>query len=126
MKKVAMVTGAARGIGAGISKVLSKNGYDLALTYRTPSDHLDMVVKECRDNGARVELIRGDIAYVDQIDVMFDEFHKQYGNNLDLLVNNAGFTKRASIFDTDQKMFDDLNAVDWRGSFFCTKRERCS
>ena len=121
MKKVAMVTGAARGIGAGISKVLSKNGYDLAMTYRTPSEHLDAVVKQCQDNGARVELIRGDIAYVDQIDAMFHEFKKVYGNNLDLLVNNAGITNGASIFDTDQKMFDDLNAVDWRGSFFCTK-----
>ena len=121
MKKIAFITGAARGIGAGISKVLSTKGYDLALNYRSESEHLDAVVAECRANGARVELFQGDIAHVDQIEKMFEEFKKVYGNNLDLLVNNAGITRHVSIFETDQELFDMLNAVDWRGSFFCTK-----
>ncbi len=122
MRKTAFITGGSRGIGAGIARVLAANGYDLAITYRTSPEGADEVAADCGRLGAEVLVLQADVSRVADIDRAFDAYERAFGDRLDLMVNNAGITRFASILETDEALFDELNNTDWKGSFFCTKR----
>lgn len=122
MRKTAFITGGSRGIGAGIARVLAANGYDLAITYHTSPDGAEATAAECRALGAEVLVLQADVSRVADIDRAFAAFEAARGDELDLLVNNAGITRFKPLLETDEALFDQLNNTDWKGSFFCTQR----
>ena len=91
-RKIALVTGAGRGIGKGIALQLAKNGYDVGIHYSTTAEGAKDTQKQARELGAKAELFHADIRNVDEIHAMFDEFFKVY-DHIDLMVNNAGITR---------------------------------
>jgi 3-oxoacyl-[acyl-carrier protein] reductase len=87
--KVAIVTGASKGIGAGIAKQFAAEGATVVVNYASSKQGADTVVKEITGKGGKAVAIQGDIAKQADIERVFAETKKQFGK-LDILVNNAG------------------------------------
>jgi 3-oxoacyl-[acyl-carrier protein] reductase len=87
--KVAIVTGASKGIGAGIAKALGKAGAAVAVNYASSKDGADRVVKEIAQNGGKAIAVQGDVAKPGDVKRLFEETKEAFGS-LDILVNNAG------------------------------------
>lgn len=102
--KVAIVTGASRGIGRHIALQLAQRGADVAINYRSRKSDADEVVKELEAAGARALAIQADLAQMPAARALINEVHEQWGR-IDILVNNAGITRDKSM----KKLTDD----DW-------------
>jgi 3-oxoacyl-[acyl-carrier protein] reductase len=128
MKKVALVTGASRGIGRGIALELARLGWDLALTYKENElAALDTQLscsiagKESAD-GCRAQIFKMDVGEGgDRMDLLAALRH-EYGR-LDLLVNNAGIAPktRTDILEATEESFDELMRINVKGPYFLTQ-----
>src|SRR5258705_10719544 len=87
--KVAVVTGASKGIGASIAKHLAEEGASVVVNYASSKSGADKVVSEIKAQGGKATAVQGDMAKKSDIERLFAETKKAYGN-LDILVNNAG------------------------------------
>src|SRR6266436_9022371 len=87
--KVAVVTGASKGIGASIAKHLAEEGASVVVNYASSKAGADKVVGEIKAQGGKATAVQGDLSKKSDIDRLFAETKKTYGN-LDILVNNAG------------------------------------
>ncbi|MCE7067021.1 SDR family NAD(P)-dependent oxidoreductase [Dyadobacter sp. CY326] len=90
--KVAVVTGASKGIGAGIAKSFAKAGAKVVVNYSSSKELADKVVNEITENGGTAIAVQADISKFADIKRLFDETIKSFGQ-LDILVNNAGVFK---------------------------------
>ncbi|MFI5014813.1 MAG: SDR family oxidoreductase [Hyphomicrobiales bacterium] len=97
-KKVLLVTGGSRGIGAAVCRLAAKAGYAVALNYQRDSVAAESVARECRAQGAACEIIKGDMAIEADIERVFAEVDARLGR-LTHLVNNAGVTGKSSRLD---------------------------
>ena len=119
-RKIALVTGAGRGIGKGIALQLAKAGYDLGIHYSTTAEGAMDTAVQARALGARAELFHADIRSVEQIQEMFSQFFAVY-DHIDLMVNNAGITKFAPFLEATPELFDTVMGTDLRGTYFCAQ-----
>src|SRR3984885_13302213 len=87
--KVAVVTGASKGIGASIAKHLAAEGASVIVNYASSKAGADKVVDEITRSGGKAVAVKGDVAKKADIDFLFAETKKAYGQ-VDVLVNNAG------------------------------------
>ncbi len=87
--KVAIVTGASKGIGAGIAKGLGAEGASVVVNYSSSKEGADRVVAQIKDRGGKAIAVQGDMSKAGDITRLFDETKKAYGT-VDVLVNNAG------------------------------------
>jgi 3-oxoacyl-[acyl-carrier protein] reductase len=87
--KVALVTGASKGIGAGIAKALAADGASVVVNYATSKEGADKVVAEIKAKGGKAVAVQGDFSKQEDIGKVFSEVKKTFGR-LDTLVNNAG------------------------------------
>src|SRR5438046_435933 len=87
--KVAVVTGASKGIGAGIAKALGSEGASVVVNYASSKEGADKVVKEIVAAGGKAIAVKGDVSKSTDIAQLFAETKKAYGH-VDILVNNAG------------------------------------
>jgi 3-oxoacyl-[acyl-carrier protein] reductase len=89
MGKIALVTGASKGIGAGIAKNLGAEGATVVVNYATSREGADQIVEAIEKSGGRAWALQGDFSKPEEITRTFAEIEKKYGK-LDVLVNNAG------------------------------------
>ena len=117
-KQVAIVTGAARGIGAAIAQRLGRDGYAVVVNYAGSADEAAGVVNAISEAGGQAVAVKADVSDPAAVRRLFDEAVAQYGG-VDVLVNNAGIMPPAlpPLADTDDKTFDALFAVNVKGSF---------
>src|SRR5437868_4497166 len=87
--KVAVVTGASKGIGAGIAKALAAAGAKVVVNYASSKEGAEKVVAEIVKKGGKAIAVQADVAKAADIKALFDATKKAYGS-LDVLVNNAG------------------------------------
>jgi 3-oxoacyl-[acyl-carrier protein] reductase len=87
--KVAVVTGASKGIGAGIAKGLAAAGAAVVVNYASSKEGADRVVAAITGNGGKAIAVQGDVSKADDVRRLFEETHRAFGS-LDVLVNNAG------------------------------------
>lgn len=87
--KVAVVTGASKGIGAGIAKSLGAEGASVVVNYASSKEGADRVVKEITSKGGKAIAVQGDMSKTEDVQRLFNETKKSFGT-LDILVNNAG------------------------------------
>lgn len=116
MQKVALVTGAARGIGAAIAKRLAEDGYALALNYNKSREKAEALAASIRKTGARALAVQADVAERQQVEEMFAQVRKELGE-VNLLVCNAGIAGQAQIQDLTEERWHEFFAVNVDGCF---------
>src|SRR6266480_4258337 len=102
--KVAVVTGASKGIGAGIAKQLAAEGAAVVVNYASSKEGADQVVNEITARGGKAMAVRGDVAKIEDIERLFAEANKAFGR-LDILVNNAGVYRFAPLEEVTEDEF---------------------
>lgn len=120
MGKIAMVTGATRGIGKQIALTLANEGYNIVLNYRTENDELMQLKNEIENKNVKCLTVKGDVTNFEDCKQMVESAIKEFGK-IDVLVNNAGITKDmllARMKEEDFKQVIDVNLV---GTFNMTK-----
>lgn len=122
MKKIAIVTGGARGIGLGVSKALAQAGYTLCLMGSSEKDRYKEAISEIEKKGAEVFYFKGSIAEDADRRTFIKEVTERYGK-IDLLVNNAGVAPkvRMDILETTEESFDYVVGVNLKGTMFLTQ-----
>jgi 3-oxoacyl-[acyl-carrier protein] reductase len=114
--KVAIVTGASRGIGAAIAERLAADGFAVVINYAGDTKSAEAVVRTIEGKGGRALTAKADVSDPIAVRGMFDAAEKAFGS-IDVLVNNAGIMKLAKIADSDDALFDQQIAVNLKGSF---------
>jgi 3-oxoacyl-[acyl-carrier protein] reductase len=120
MKKRALVTGASRGIGASIAKVLAAEGADVAITYEKSAERAAEVVQAIKAQGRRAVAIQADSADPRAIQSSIDKTVAELGG-LDILVNNAGILRVAELRDISLEDIDAILNVNVRGPIVASK-----
>ena len=119
--KTVIVTGASKGIGAGIAKQMGKEGAKVVVNYASSKTDADNVVTDIINNGGTAMAVQGDMSKSADVKRLFEEAHKAYGD-VDVLVNNAGIYEYAPLEgfteDAYRRMFD-INVL----SLFLTSQE---
>jgi len=115
-KKVAIVTGAARGIGAAIARRLGADGFTVVVNYAGSAADAEAVVQEIERAGGKAISAQADVSDAAAVARLFDATEAAYGG-VDVLVNNAGIMKLAAIADSDDALFDSQIAINLKGTF---------
>lgn len=111
--KVAVVTGASKGIGASIAEHLAAAGASVVVNYASSKEGADRVVKEITSRGGKAVAVQADLSKPADVKRLFAESHKAFGR-LDVLVNNAGIYQFAPLDDVTPELFHkqfDLNVL---------------
>lgn len=121
-KKVALVTGGARGIGLGVAKELAKADFNLALCGRKGGEDVIDAVTELEGLGAETFYVRADVSRAEDRANLVSEIMGHY-RRLDVLVNNAGIAPkvRADILEASEESFDALIGTNLKGPYFLTQ-----
>jgi 3-oxoacyl-[acyl-carrier protein] reductase len=114
--KVALVTGASRGIGAAVAERLAKDGFTVVINYAGDTKAAEAVASRIEAAGGRALTARADVSDPNAVRGMFDAAEAAFGG-VDVLVNNAGILKLAKIADSDGALFDQHVAINLKGSF---------
>ncbi|SAL73123.1 short chain dehydrogenase/reductase family oxidoreductase [Caballeronia peredens] len=115
-KRVAIVTGASRGIGAAIARRLARDGFAVAVNYASSAKEADALVAELREAGGAALAVKADVANADDVRRMFEAVEAQLGP-VDALVNNAGVLKTLPLADTSDALYDQTFGINVRGTF---------
>ena len=119
--KVAIVTGAGTGIGAGIAKALSEAGAAVAISPHRNLSGAEHLAAQLRDRDASVLVHPCDVRDQAQVNGLFDATLNAFGR-VDLLINNAGITEPRPLLELTPEEWDRTLGVNLRGAFFCTQR----
>ena len=115
-QKVALVTGASRGIGSSVAERLARGGFTLIVNYSENAATAEALVRKIEQAGGRALAAKADISDASSVRRMFDAAEAAFGG-VDVLVNNAGIMTVAPIADADDASFDRHIAVNLKGTF---------
>ncbi|MFM0335966.1 SDR family oxidoreductase [Paraburkholderia fungorum] len=114
--RVAIVTGASRGIGAAVAQRLAQDGFAVVVNYASSSAEADALVAELTAGGAKAIAVKADVSKADDVRRMFETTEQQLGK-VDVLVNNAGVLKTVPLADTSDALYDQTFDINVRGTF---------
>ncbi|TXH31914.1 MAG: SDR family oxidoreductase [Rhodospirillaceae bacterium] len=114
--KVALVTGASRGIGAAVAERLAQDGFNVIVNYAGSTAAAEAVVQKIEAAGSKALMAQADVADPAAVRRMFDAAEQAFGG-VDVLVNNAGIMALSNIAATDDASFDRQVSVNLKGSF---------
>jgi len=117
--KVVIVTGASSGIGEAIAREFAMNGSKVALAAR-PESRLSRIAEEINCLGGNAFSVRTDVTNENECKNLIDKTIEKYGS-IDILINNAGLSMRASFIDVDVRVLHRLMNVNFWGTVYCTK-----
>ncbi len=120
IKKVALITGATRGIGKQIAITLAKEGYNIALNYRKENEDLENAKKEITELGVRVLAVQGDVSKYEDCERFVKEIIEKFGH-IDVLVNNAGITRDCLLIRMKEEDFKQVIDTNLGGTYNVTK-----
>lgn len=118
--RVALITGASRGIGRGIAEVFAENGADVAVNYVSHPEKAEEVANWVRDRGRRSLVVRADVSSPQDVDDMVDQVWSELGP-IDVLVNNAGIETIIPFLDLTVEQWERLVRVNLHGEFLCAQ-----
>lgn len=119
--KVAIVTGASRGIGRQIAIQLAGLGIKVAVNYSSNRGKADEVVQTIKESGGEAIAVQGDVSNLIDVEALFAATFGQFGR-IDILVNNAGIMDCVPIADVTEEMFDRHFAVNVKGTYFACQQ----
>jgi 3-oxoacyl-[acyl-carrier protein] reductase len=114
--KIAIVTGASRGIGAAVAERLAADGLTVVINYSGDTGPAEALARKIEIAGGRALIAKADVSDAGAVRAMFDTVEATFGG-VDVLVNNAGIMQLAKIADSDDALFDRQIAVNLKGSF---------
>jgi len=114
--KVAIVTGASRGIGAAIAERLARDGFTVIVNYAGSADAAEALAQKIEQAGGRAVTAQADVSDSDAVRRLFDSAETAFGG-VDVLVNNAGIMENAPLTATTDESFDRHIAVNLKGTF---------
>ena len=118
--KIAIVTGASRGIGRQIAKTLAGYGATVIVNYCGSKEKAEEVVAEIQAAGGEAKTYQGDVSDFDTAKNMITDVKKEFGR-IDILVNNAGITRDNLVMKMKEEDFDKVIEVNLKGAFNCMK-----
>jgi 3-oxoacyl-[acyl-carrier protein] reductase len=118
--KVAVVTGASKGIGAGIARELAAQGASVVVNYASSKEGAEKVVAEITKAGGKAIAVGGSVAKASDVDKLFTETKKAYGK-VDILVNNAGVYAFAPLEEITEEEIDRIFGTNVKGLLLATK-----
>jgi len=118
--KVAVVTGASKGIGAAIAKALSAAGAAVVVNYSASKEDADRIVADIKAKGGKAIAVKGDVAKADDMGRLFEETKKTFGR-MDVLVNNAGIYRFARLEEITEDEFHQHFNINVLGTILATR-----
>lgn len=118
--KVALVTGARRGIGRGICLAMAAEGADVAVNDVEGGEQAEAVAQEVRELGGRAMVAMADVAEPEQVQVMVENVAEELGG-LDILVNNAGVESIVPFLEITPEEWERVTNINLRGEFLCAQ-----
>lgn len=120
-KDTILITGSSRGIGAAIAKSLAKENYNIVINFRENELAAKKVFNEIKKYNSNILMIKADIRKSEQVENMFLEIEKNFGN-VDVLINNAGIASMKFFQDITEEEWEDIFNVNVHGAYRCIKR----
>ncbi|MCA9167668.1 MAG: 3-oxoacyl-ACP reductase FabG [Planctomycetales bacterium] len=120
-KRVALVTGASKGVGRGIALGLAADGWDVAINFHGDRDGAMDTAETVRGHGRNAWVLQGNVGVSDDVVRMFEELDAAAGR-IDLLVNNAGVQTWAPLLELKEADWDRTLATNLKGTFLCTQQ----
>jgi len=120
MNKVALVTGASRGIGEAIAIKLAESGFDVMINFAGNLSRAEEVKKKCEDFGVRALIFKADVGIKNDCENLVKKTIDEFGS-IDLLVNNAGITRDSMFLRMNDADFESVINVNLTGVFYLTK-----
>lgn len=114
--KIAVVTGAGRGIGRGIALAMAREGATVIVNYNGSKERAEAVVAEIAESGGKAAAVQCDVSSFGQAKDFFDGVVKEYGR-IDILVNNAGITRDNLIMKMSEEEFQSVIQTNLAGTF---------
>ena len=118
--KVAIVTGASRGIGRAVAINLAQSGADIVVNYSGSEGAAQETVEAVQALGRKAIKIKANVANADEVAAMVEEAHKEFGH-IDILVNNAGITRDGLLMRMKDEDFDAVIDINLKGVYLVTK-----
>lgn len=115
-QRVAIVTGASRGIGAAVAERLAKDGFTIVVNYAESAAPAEALVRQIQEAGGQALAAKADVSDAAAVRRMFDAAETAFGG-VDVLVNNAGIMTLAAIGEADDAHFDRQIAINLKGTF---------
>ncbi|MED3792730.1 SDR family oxidoreductase [Niallia alba] len=119
--KVAIITGASRGIGTTIAEELAQLGAKVIINYANSSDKAQEVVTNIVNNGGKAIAIQADVSKIKELERLFAETLQHYGK-IDILVNNAGIMHTIPLNDVTEEEFDLHFSINVKGTYFACQQ----
>lgn len=119
-KRVAIVTGATRGIGLAVASRLARDGFDIVASYRGDDDVAKSALAELETTGRSIVLVKSDVSNSDEAGALIETAISELGQ-LDVLVNNAGITRDTLMMRMTEDDWDAVLATNLKGAFLCSK-----
>lgn len=119
-KKVALITGASRGIGKAIAKKFAKNDYNLVINYTSEKTDLNSLGEEFKEYGIDILFVKADVSKFEECEELVKKAIEKFGK-IDVLINNAGITRDNLLMRMKEEDFDSVINVNLKGVFNMTK-----
>ena len=114
--KIALITGAGRGIGRAIAIALAKEGAEVVINYNGSEERAKEVKQTIEENGGKASIYKCNVSDFAACEAMIKDIVKEYGH-LDILVNNAGITKDGLLMKMSEEDFDKVLDTNLKGTF---------
>jgi NAD(P)-dependent dehydrogenase (short-subunit alcohol dehydrogenase family) len=118
--KIALVTGAAQGIGRGIAEIFAQEGADVVINDIRCSSQTDELAEWVRAMGRRALVIQADVASREQVEAMFERAHREMGP-IDILVNNAGIETIVPFLEMTDQQWQDVTTINLKSGWLCSQ-----
>ena len=119
-EKVALVTGASRGLGRAIATHLAQEGARVVVNYAKNAEKAEKVVAAIQSSGGTALAVQADVSCLEEVEKMVDNIYERFGK-IDILVNNAGVNRDELIISMEKEDWDAVINTNLGGLFHCTK-----